>query len=82
MKKMPLSSPPSRNMCSYYEIDYYVAAGAITAGNKTYQQMCDAIRGLDFTDPNIKRIMNAAFREDKPTKGNDYGFDLLAMMTP
>lgn len=79
---MPLSNPPSPNLCSYYEIDYYIAAGAIIAANQTYQQLCDAIRALDYTDPNTKRIMNAAFREDKPTKGIDYGFDLLAMMTP
>jgi hypothetical protein len=67
MKKMPLSNPPSRNMCSYYEIDYYIAAGAIPVANQTYQQLCDIIRGFHFPDPDLKKILNAAFREDKPT---------------
>lgn len=82
MKKMPLSSPPSRSLCSYYEIDYYIAAGALPAVNQTYQQLCNTIRGFNYSDPSLKKIMNAAFREDKPTKGTDYGFDLLAMLTP
>jgi hypothetical protein len=64
MKKIPPANPPSFKVCSYYEIDYYIAAGAITPTNQTYQQLCNIIRGFNFSDPILKKIMNAAFRED------------------
>jgi hypothetical protein len=35
MKKVPLSDPKSFNVCTFYEVEYYIAAGALP-NNKTY----------------------------------------------
>jgi hypothetical protein len=40
------------------------------------------IRGFNFGDPALQKILDNAFREDKPTKGTDYDFDVFAVMTP
>lgn len=37
LKRMPPSVPSSRNRCSYYEIDYYIAAGAMVNVSGSYQ---------------------------------------------
>lgn len=50
LKKTP---PSPLNVCSYYEIDFYIAAGALKA-NHPYPQLCDKVRAFNFSDPTLK----------------------------
>lgn len=80
IKKVPLSDPTSFNVCTFYEVEYYLTAGALPS-NKTYNEYCNIIRGFNYDDSALNKILDDAFREDKPTKGTDYGFDVFTLMT-
>lgn len=80
LKKIPNPDPLSPNQCTYYEVDYYISAGAISE-NGSYSDLCNIIRSMVYLDPAFSQIMSSAFTEDKPTTGTTYGFDLLTKMT-
>lgn len=47
LKKIPNPNPFSPNQCTYYEVDYYISAGAISK-NASYVELCNLIRSMVF----------------------------------
>ena len=78
LKNYTIGVGTDKFQCTFYEMDYWVAAGLITPSNN-YTWLCEQSLKVDILNETIQNILNKAFPEDTPNKDNAsvIGFDVF-----